>query len=96
MGIARRDSAVSTALWAARWILALNHHIASPANFSEIGGATMPKDFGYFGKGLTGYTHYMQAFNRNNGGGKPPPGGKSGCLSCLLLPLIIALIFILI
>lgn len=56
----------------------------------------MPDDFGYFGKGITGYTHYMQAFERNNGGGKKPSGGKGGCLSCLLFPLIIALIFILI
>lgn len=22
-------------------------------------------DFGYFGKGIDGYVHYMQAFNRN-------------------------------
>jgi hypothetical protein len=60
------------------------------------GGFRMPKDFGYFGKGLTGYVQYMTSFNRNNGGDKPPSGGKSGCLSCLLLPLILALIFILI
>ncbi|HML67818.1 MAG TPA: HFLK protein [Clostridia bacterium] len=44
----------------------------------------MPKDYGYFGKGITGYTHYMQAFSRNNGGRKPS-GGKGGCLSVLLL-----------
>jgi hypothetical protein len=61
-----------------------------------MGGVRMPKDFGYFGKGLTGYVQYMTAFNRNNGGGKRPSGGKGGCLSCLLLPLIIVLIFILI
>ena len=52
-------------------------------------------DFGYFGKGITGYTHYMLAFDRKNGG-KKPSGGRGGCLSCLLLPLIIALIFFLI
>ena len=46
----------------------------------------MPDDYGYFGKGITGYTHYMQAFDRNNRGGKKPPsGGKGGCLSVLLL-----------
>ena len=56
----------------------------------------MPDDFGYFGKGITGFTHYMQAFERNHGGGKKPSGGRGGCLSCLLLPLIIALILILI
>lgn len=56
----------------------------------------MPDDFGYFGKGVTGCVQYMTAFDRNKGGGKPPSGGKGGCLSCLLFPLIIALIFILI
>ena len=30
----------------------------------------MPDDFGYFGKGITGYAQYMTAFNRNNGGGQ--------------------------
>lgn len=29
----------------------------------------MPKDYGYFGKGSSGYAHYMQSFNENNGGG---------------------------
>jgi len=48
----------------------------------------MPDDFGYFGKGITGYTHYMQAFNRNNGGGKKPSGGKGGCLTTLILLLL--------
>jgi hypothetical protein len=46
----------------------------------------MKDDYGYFGKGQTGYTHYMQAFERNNGGGKRPSGGgKGGCLSALLI-----------
>ena len=48
----------------------------------------MPDDYGYFGKGITGYTHYMEAFNRNNGGGKRPSGGKSGCLTALALILL--------
>ena len=43
----------------------------------------MPDDFGYFGKGIAGYTHYMEAFNRNNGGKKPPRGGKANCLTTL-------------
>lgn len=51
----------------------------------------MPKDFGYFGKGLTGYAQYMTAFNRNNGGGKPPSGSKGGCLTTLLLVLFFLL-----
>lgn len=50
----------------------------------------MPKDFGYFGKGLSGYTHYMQAFDRNHkksgGGGNRPRGGcATTALLCLLL-----------
>ncbi len=45
----------------------------------------MPKDFGYFGKGITGYTHYMLAFNRNNRGGKKPGGAKGGCLSAIAM-----------
>jgi hypothetical protein len=52
----------------------------------------MPSDFGYFGKGLTGYTHYMQAFDRNNGGGKKPDGGKSGCLTCMVFPVIFVML----
>ena len=52
----------------------------------------MPDDFGYFGKGPSGYAHYMQAFERNNGGGKKPPTGKGGCLSCLLFPIILSAI----
>lgn len=56
----------------------------------------MEKDFGYFGKGQTGYAHYMQAFERNNGGGKKPGGAKSGCLSTLvLLTLGVLLLFLL-
>ena len=53
----------------------------------------MPDDYGYFGKGITGYTHYMEAFKRNNGGGKRPSGGKSGCLTALILPVLAALMF---
>ena len=48
----------------------------------------MPDDFGYFGKGIAGYTHYMEAFNRNNGGGKRPSGGKGGCLTALVVLLL--------
>ena len=32
-------------------------------------------DYGYFGKGDTGYAQYMTAFNRNFGGS---PGGSGG------------------
>jgi hypothetical protein len=46
----------------------------------------MSKDFGYFGKGIDGYVHYMQAFDESNkggGGGKKPTSG-SGCLTALI------------
>ena len=44
----------------------------------------MPDDYGYFGKGLTGYAHYMQAFERNRRRKEKPPN-KSGCLTTLAL-----------
>lgn len=55
----------------------------------------MPDDYGYFGKGLTGYAHYMQAFERNNGGGKKPSGRNGGCLSAILLALFAITSFVL-
>ena len=56
----------------------------------------MPDDYGYFGKGFPGYSHYMQAFERNNGGGKKPGGPKGGCLSTLALLTLGAALLILI
>lgn len=47
----------------------------------------MKDDYGYFGKGTTGYVHYMESFRRNSNGGGNKPRGKSGCLSTLLLML---------
>ena len=35
-------------------------------------------DYGYFGKGDTGYAQYMTAFNRNFGGSSGGGGGASG------------------
>ncbi len=49
----------------------------------------MKDDYSYFGKGTTGYVHYMEAFQRNNGGGKKPSGGKSGCLSTLVALVVV-------
>ena len=49
----------------------------------------MKDDYGYFGKGTTGYVHYMEAFNRNNGGQKKPSGPRSGCLSTLLVLFVV-------
>lgn len=49
-------------------------------------------DYGYFGKGTTGYVHYKQAFDRNGSKGpgrKNPKNGKPGGF-----PSIIVLIFL--
>ena len=35
-------------------------------------------DYGYFGKGNTGYAQYMTAFNRNFGGSSGGGGGRAG------------------
>ena len=35
-------------------------------------------DYGYFGKGSTGYAQYMTAFNRNFGGSSGGGGGRAG------------------
>lgn len=48
-------------------------------------GYRVKDDYGYFGKGITGYVHYMEAFRRNNGDGRKPRGGKSGCFTALTL-----------
>ncbi len=46
----------------------------------------MSQDYGYFGKGISGYIHYNLAFKRNFPGDKKPPGNlKSGCLTALIL-----------
>ncbi|MBQ8646794.1 MAG: HFLK protein [Oscillospiraceae bacterium] len=52
------------------------------------------RDYGYFGKGMTGYAHYMQAFDRNFGsGGGGNGGGGGGGHGCLIA--VIALLLIL-
>ena len=50
----------------------------------------MKDDYGYFGKGTTGYVHYMESFRRNSNGGGNKPRGKSGCLSTLLIMIVMA------
>ncbi len=56
----------------------------------------MPDDYGYFGKGLTGYAHYMQALKEGKRGGNKPSGNKGGCLTTLaLLALCAALLLLL-
>ncbi len=67
----------------------------------------MPKDYGYFGKGSSGYAHYQQTFNScfgsgsGCGGGHRPPnnnngnGGDNGCLEVIgILIVVIAVVLI--
>ena len=59
-------------------------------------------DYGYFGKGDTGYSQYMTAFNRNfggssGGGGNHNNGGGGdgsgcGCLIAIAVVVVLALI----
>ena len=46
----------------------------------------MSRDYGYFGKGSTGYAQYMSAFKRTQrgGGGGGGHGGGAGCFLVLL------------
>lgn len=50
----------------------------------------MSDDYGYFGKGITGYAHYTQAVKNSSGGG----GGNrnsGGCLSVIMIIVLIVL-----
>ena len=53
-------------------------------------------DYGYFGKGDTGYAQYMTAFNRNfgssSGGGGDGDGSGCGCLIAIAVVVVLVLI----
>ena len=53
-------------------------------------------DYGYFGKGSTGYAQYMTAFNRNFGGSSGGGGGGdgSGCGCLIAIAVVIVLVLI--
>ena len=55
-------------------------------------------DYGYFGKGDTGYAQYMTAFNRNfggsSGGGGNGSGNGSGCGCLIAIAVVVVLILI--
>ena len=52
-------------------------------------------DYGYFGKGDTGYAQYMTAFNRNFGGSSGGGGGDgSGCGCLITIAVVVVLVFI--
>ena len=49
-------------------------------------------DYGYFGKGLTGYVHYMQA-QKESGSGGGGRRGKGGCGSGLTIMIVIGIVW---
>ena len=52
-------------------------------------------DYGYFGKGDTGYAQYMTAFNRNFGGSPGGGGGDgSGCGCLIAIAVVVVLVLI--
>ncbi len=53
-------------------------------------------DYGYFGKGSTGYAQYMTAFNRNFGGSSSGGGGGdgSGCGCHIAIAVVVVLVLI--
>ena len=55
------------------------------------------RDYGYFGKGLDGYVHYKQAFDRSSrsSGDGPGPSGNAGCLAMVIYIAILLVIGIL-
>ena len=48
-------------------------------------------DYGYFGKGDTGYAQYMTAFNRNFDGSS---GSGCGCLIAIAVVVVLILIIL--
>ena len=52
-------------------------------------------DYGYFGKGDTGYAQYMTAFNRNFGGSSGGVGGDgSGCGCLIAIAVVVVLVLL--
>ena len=52
-------------------------------------------DYGYFGKGSTGYAQYMTAFNRNFGGSSGGGGGDgSGCGCFIAIAVVVVLVLL--
>ena len=52
-------------------------------------------DYGYFGKGDTGYAQYMTAFNRNFGGSSRGGGGDgSGCGCLIAIAVVVVLVLL--
>ena len=49
----------------------------------------MSDDYGYFGKGITGYVHYNEAVKRSSGG-----GGGGGCSTTVLVLVILMILYV--
>ena len=52
-------------------------------------------DYGYFGKGDTGYAQYMTAFNRNFGGSSGGGGGDGSGCGCLIAIAVVVVLLLL-
>ena len=52
-------------------------------------------DYGYFGKGDTGYAQYMTAFNRNFGGSSGGGGGDGSGCGCLIAIVVVVVLVLL-
>ena len=51
-------------------------------------------DYGYFGKGDTGYAQYMTAFDRNFGGSSGGGGDGSGCGCLIAIAVVVVLVLL--
>ena len=51
-------------------------------------------DYGYFGKGDTGYAQYMTAFNRNFDGSSGGGGDGSGCGCLIAIAVVVVLVLL--
>ena len=49
-------------------------------------------DYGYFGKGDTGYAQYMTAFNRNFGSSSGGGGGDGSGCGCLIASAVVVVL----
>ena len=72
---------------------------------SDVENTMANDDYGYFGKGDTGYAQYMTAFNRNFGGSSGGGGGGnhnngggggdgSGCGCLIAIAVVVVLVLI--
>jgi hypothetical protein len=51
----------------------------------------MDDDYGYFGKGITGYVHYNEAMKNSGGGGGGGGGSRGGCLTVMIISVVLVI-----